>query len=200
MRPTDPFMPFGEKTYTAPTMGLVINTMCRLTWAAHLNTKMVDLARAIAHPLQSGDYAGVCNAIFDYGTLHFIYVRDPVGVEWIVFPPNQFDPIWPGSSKKKMIEDCDGQSMFIAGLCMALGFKCEFALASFDASLTPSHVFTVVTARAGQKMVLDTVAGSDISKMLGEMTACYLVDIENGVDAPMSGLGMPFNGFKGWRP
>ena len=198
MRPTDPFTPFGEKTIRQPTIGDVVGWMCRLSWQGREDTKVINLARAIVHQVQSADYASQLNALFNWGTSTFVYVLDPHKVELTVWPRGQFEPIWPGSDKPKFIEDCDGQAVFMSALCMALGFRTEFALASFDASLEPSHVFTVVIAKKQGRMVIDTVAGADTEKMLKDMTSCILVDCENGIDAPMQGLGMPFRGWGGW--
>lgn len=193
------FSPFGEMKLKEPTMGDVVTWMCKLAWNGKNDTRIRDLAEVIVRPLQSGDYTGEVGAVYGWMVQNFRYVLDPRGQEFTRWPQGQFEPIAPGSSQPRMQEDCDGQSVFSAALLQAIGHKCYFALAGFDGSGVPSHVFTVVDARGKGMLTVDAVAGSSTPRMLAEMTSCSLVDCEHAVDVPFN-MNMPFKGWGGWRP
>lgn len=193
------FAPFGEMKLTNPTIGDVVTWMCKLAWNGKNDTRIRNLAEQIVRPLQSGDYTGEVGAVYYWMLQNFRYVLDPRGQEFTRWPQGQFEPIAPGSDKPRMQEDCDGQSVFSAALLQSIGHKCYFALACFDMTGVPSHVFTVVDARGKGMLTVDAVAGSSTPKMLREMTACSLVDCESAVDVPFR-MGAPFRGWHGWRP
>jgi hypothetical protein len=193
------YQPFGEMKIAEPTIGDVVTWMCKLAWQGKNDTKVRNLAEVIVRPLQSGDYTGEVGAVQEWMCDHFRYVLDPRGQEFTRWPQGQFESIYPGSSAPRMQEDCDGQAVFSAALLQSIGHRCFFALASFDASGIPGHVFTVVDARGKGMLVVDAVAGSSVPKMLREMTSCELVPVEYGVDAPIK-VDTPFKGWSGWKP
>ena len=193
------YAPFGELQVANPTIGDVVTWMCKLSWQGKNDSKVRNLAETIVRPLQSGDYTGEVGAVQCWMENHFRYVLDPRGQEFTRWPQGQFEPISPGSSVQRMQEDCDGQAVFSAALLQSIGHRCFFALASFDSSGVPGHVFTVVDGRGKGMLVVDAVAGRDIPKMLASMTACTLVPVETGVDVPVQ-IPTPFNGWSGWKP
>ncbi len=182
------FKPFGERTIDNPTTGDVVDWMCRLAYADHLEKPIRTLAEKITSGIQSGDYNSEALAICDWVFKHIRYQKDPIGAEFVRSP---------SETLKAGCGDCDDMSVLIASLLMSIGHQCSFCIAAFTADQVPSHVFAVENTQFGG-LALDPVANVETDKMLAECTAYIMVPVEQGSDG-VAGLGQAFNGWGGYR-
>lgn len=114
------------------------------------------------------DYLGEILAINAWVSERVIYLNDPLHVELLKDPQRLCEEIL---AKGFARGDCDDIAVLMATMALQVGRDAQFVVAGFGEKGSYSHVFArVKDPKSGTWIVLDPVAGSDVSSMLARIT------------------------------
>ena len=133
--------------------------MRRFAHKGKADLEVRQLVETICKDLAQGDYAGEVLAIYYWVCQNVRYMRDIHDVEFVKEP---------GQVIRTRSGDCDDMATLLAAMCMTCGNTCEFLVASFTPSPTPTHVYLRVNTPSGP-MVLDPVANKQTAQMISRM-------------------------------
>jgi hypothetical protein len=139
-------------------------------------------ALSIANP--DRDDANVSNAsrIAHWVRDRYVYVRDPLGVEFISTPTEMLQEI---SSSGKTHEDCESVALLFLALCRSVGIDGAFAATKINGSQVYNHVVAVLQLPGGPKIY-------DLTLPKGK-TATYKDFLLMGAKGGVSELGGVFS-------
>lgn len=129
---------------------------------------VIETAEQICKGVSPGDYSSEILACYHWVLGNVRYRRDPNGNE-LVKEPRQ--------TLRTLAGDCDDISVLLCALLEAVGNKTALVLAGFRNRSMPSHVFCAVKVPDGL-VVVDPVANTQTTKMLGEMTGWKVIVIQ----------------------
>lgn len=133
--------------------------MRRFAHKGKADLEVRQLVESICKDIAQGDYASEVLAIYYWVCQNIRYMRDIHDVEFVKEPRQVI---------RTRSGDCDDMATLLAAMCMTCGNTCEFLVASFTASPTPTHVYLRVNTPSGP-MVLDPVANKQTAQMLSRM-------------------------------
>lgn len=108
---------------------------------------VVETARGLAAQNQPRDTDSQAETIKSYLSEHFMFVRDPNGVELLSTPRFMLDSI---NNRMYAQGDCDEAAILAAALGKAIGLQARFILLGFSGPTGPmAHVFTLLRGRSG---------------------------------------------------
>lgn len=155
------------RSISNPSLSDVTKAMVDFAHKGKKDLEVRRLCEVICEDLAQGDYAGECLAIYHWVCQNIRYMRDIHDVEFVK------EPIQLLRTKSG---DCDDMATLLAAMLMAMGNRCDFVLACFKHSPSPSHVYVRVLSPKGP-IVLDPVANRDTGRMLKELTGYRVVSV-----------------------
>lgn len=128
-----------------------------------------SMTEKVVGQLWPKDYLGEILAINAWVSERVVYLNDPLHVELLKDPQRLCEEI---ADKGFARGDCDDIAVLMATMALQVGRDAQFVVAGFGSEQGQySHVFArVKDPKSGAWIVLDPVAGSDVSSMLKRIT------------------------------
>lgn len=138
-----------------------------------------QLTESIVSGVRSKDYLSEIAAVYYYALVNMRYLKDPVHVERlsdarVVNSPQPWDRM---NGRRARNEDCDSYAINISSLCNSMGASTDFVTVSTRPDMVQHHVFTAAKHN-NARLVLDPIAGPDVSDMLRAVTKFVVYPVE----------------------
>lgn len=123
-----------------PTAQDTMREMRRLVRASLMRRPVIETPRMIIRGVPERQELAQARAIRAWCDSRFRFVRDPVGVEYLIAPSRQLAEV----RRWGFVQgDCDDAAMMTAALCMSVGLPCRFYAVARNAQDVYRHVFAV---------------------------------------------------------
>lgn len=147
------------------------------------------LVESIIAQVEPKDYLSEIAALYYYVLRNVRYVRDPLHVEYtqhpyLILSPELHDR---AGGRRGRQADCEEIATTLAAMVMAIGNQAEFVTITTTPGTGFHHVFTVVKVTDGRRIVLDPVAGPNVTDMIRNTARYQAWPIEPVRSPRMSG-------------